>query len=255
MTSLTRSTPRVAISQRHAVQGDDLPGVSIERDVDVAVSGRLQNWPELALGGSNANSGANCAIHGKDLLDFLSFSSTALRRDSNLASELGCIRVMLDGASAQNNHSLRESRQLWNITLNSFDDDCAGHAIQNLTLTLAVRMSVVPVQSRRLIARNADRIVQRLSGHGDHAKHIVLRGLGRNTQPMKVKVRHIHARTNRALLAGCRRGGIYPGHCQCVFARNTDDARFHLSVARKTFPTVAPADSTESQTRHAQQGH
>src|SRR5258708_3352639 len=250
MTSLTQRPPRVVISQRHAVQGDDLPGVSIELHVDVAVRGRIHNSPELALAGSNANSGANCAIHGKDLLDFLSFSSTALRRDSNLASELGCIRVMLDGASAQNNHSLRESRQLWNITLNSFDDDYAGHAIQNLTLTLAVRMSVVPVQSRRLIGRNADRIVQRLSGHGDHAKHIVLRGLGRNTQPMKVKVRHIHARTNRALLAGCRREVIHVGDVQCVSGRNTDDGRYRLPLERKTVPTLAPAYRAKRQRSH-----
>src|SRR5260370_8399939 len=105
MTSLTQRPLRVVISQRHAVQGDDLPGVSIELHVDVAVRGRIHNSPELALAGSNANSGTNCAIHGKDLLDFLSFSSTPLSRDSNLASDLGSFRVMLDVASPLHNPS------------------------------------------------------------------------------------------------------------------------------------------------------
>src|SRR6267378_6188878 len=61
-------------------------------------------------------------------------------------------------------------------------------------------MSVVPEESRRVIARNLDRIMQNLARHGHHSEHIILGRIGRNGQPVEMQVRHIHARVHCAVL-------------------------------------------------------
>jgi len=62
-----------------------------------------------------------------------------------------------------------------------------------LAMALTVRMSVVPKQTRRMIARNAYFIVQDLTRFGHHVEHVVLRSVRRNGEAVKVQVRHIHA--------------------------------------------------------------
>src|SRR6202140_4699482 len=56
-----------------------------------------------------------------------------------------------------------------------------------------MRMSVVPEQARRMIARNLNRVVKDLPRLGEHGKHVILRGIRRNGKPVKMQVRHVHA--------------------------------------------------------------
>jgi FtsP/CotA-like multicopper oxidase with cupredoxin domain len=51
--------------------------------------------------------------------------------------------------------------QLWIISVDALNYDCAGHAVKALAGTLSVGVRVVPVQPRRRIGRNHDLIVQR----------------------------------------------------------------------------------------------
>jgi len=66
-------------------------------------------------------------------------------------------------------------------------------------------MSVVPEQAGWMIARNLNRVVQNLARHGQHSEHVILRGVWRDSEPMKMQVRHIHAGIHRTRLRGLGR--------------------------------------------------
>src|SRR5260370_21845794 len=112
---------------------------------------------------------------------------------------------MPNGAAAQNDHVLAESPYLGGITFHSLDDDGSRHSVQYLPVTLAVGMSVIPEQTRRMIARNLNRVVQNLAGHGQHSKHVILRGVRRDGEPMKMQTRQLHAGLHRTSLLGLGR--------------------------------------------------
>src|SRR5437868_8940795 len=65
-------------------------------------------------------------------------------------------------------------------------------------MTLAMRMSVVPESARRMVPRNLNRVLQNLTGHGQHAQDVILRRIRRNGEPVKMQVRHVHAGIHRA---------------------------------------------------------
>src|ERR1700732_4394248 len=107
---------------------------------------------------------------------------------------------MLKGAATHNDYTLAKPSYSRNITFHSLDYDGSRHSVQGLPVTLAMGMSVIPEQARRMIARNLNRVVQNLSGHGQHSEHVVLRGIGRDGEPMKMQIRHIHAGIHRTRL-------------------------------------------------------
>src|SRR5262245_754992 len=111
-------------------------------------------------------------------------------------------------------------------------------------------MSVVPIQPRLLVQWNMNFIVEGLSRHGNHVQNIVLGSLRRNTQSMKVKIRHVHARANRALLARWLWQIIHVGDSQGVSWRNTNDRWYRLSVESKAVPAITPAHRMKSQSRY-----
>jgi hypothetical protein len=63
---------------------------------------------------------------------------------------------------ANNEHSFRQSGQFLYGALNSFHDERARCPAQNLDFTEPVNMGVIPIQSRRLVCRNAETILERL---------------------------------------------------------------------------------------------
>src|ERR1700680_4526285 len=91
-------------------------------------------------------------------------------------------------------------------------------------MTLAVRMSVVPKQARGMIAWNLYQVVQHLARHGEHSEHVILWGVRRNSKPMKMQVRHVHARVHRTSLAGLGRKVVDVGDSKNV-ARGSPDHR------------------------------
>ena len=112
---------------------------------------------------------------------------------------------MLDVTTAEHQHALAQADDLGHVPLDAVDHDGARHAVERLPVALAVRMRVIPVEARRMIARDAHRILQRLPGHGHHVEHIVLGRHRRHVEPVEVQVRHVVARPLRAALAGDRR--------------------------------------------------
>ena len=83
------------------------------------------------------------------------------------------------------------------VALDAFDDQRARHAIEHLLMTLAVRVRVIPEQAGEMIGRDRQRVVERLPGHRHHVEHVVLRTVGRDRQPVKVQVRHVHLAVGR----------------------------------------------------------
>src|SRR5258705_9083425 len=82
-------------------------------------------------------------------------------------------------------HTLPKISDLWIIFVDAFDDDCARHAVKRLTITLFVRMSMVPVQPGRRIGRYLDSITKHLTGIRKHRQHVILRALRRYVHAMK----------------------------------------------------------------------
>jgi hypothetical protein len=79
-----------------------------------------------------------------------------------------------------------------------------------------------------MIAWNLHRVMQDLAGHGHHSEHVILRSVRRNSEPMKMQVRHVHARIHRTSLAGLERKIINVGDFENVPRGSTDhggDAR------------------------------
>jgi hypothetical protein len=53
---------RIVISERHAIERNDLPRLSIQLQVGIAVRGRIHNTPELPLAGRDIDRWAKVAI-------------------------------------------------------------------------------------------------------------------------------------------------------------------------------------------------
>src|SRR5207245_11437581 len=112
--------------------------------------------------------------------------------------EIGRFQIMLNVPPAHNDHALTESPHFGRITLHSLDDDRSRHSVQYLAVTLTVWMSVIPEETWRMIARNLNRVVQNVARRGQHTKDVVLRRVRRDGEPVKIQVRHVHARIHRA---------------------------------------------------------
>src|SRR5713101_7132597 len=73
----------------------------------------------------------------------------------------------LGGISGQNQipqhqNPLAHVTHFGHVTLDAIDDDRSRHSIKVLHIALAVRMRVIPIQSRRLLRWHLDRVMQRL---------------------------------------------------------------------------------------------
>src|SRR6266404_6100472 len=105
-------------------------------------------------------------------------------------------------------------------------------------MTLPMRMGVVPEQPWRMIAWNLNRVVQNLAGFSQHREHIILRGIRGHGEPMKVQVRHVHARIHRTGLSRPERKIVDVRDSQSVTGRSADDWRHRLSVESEGIPAV-----------------
>src|SRR6266550_222855 len=114
---------RIAVGKRHPVKRHDFKCLSIELQVQITICRGVHDAPELPLIRRDLNSRANRPIHGKDFLDCLRFSTTSLSRDFNVLPEFSCIRIMLYGTAAHNEHTLTQPSYFWSITFHAFNDD------------------------------------------------------------------------------------------------------------------------------------
>src|ERR1700722_7475812 len=145
---------------------------------------------------------------------------------------------MLDGAATQNEHSLAESFYFRDITLHSFDDDGSRHSVQYLPVTLAVGMSVIPEQARRMIARNLNRVVQSLARPRHHSDYVILGRVRGNSEPVKMQVRHVHARVDRTGLRGLGGKIVAVRDFEDVPWGRTDHRCHILTVESESVPAV-----------------
>src|SRR5258707_160669 len=193
------------VGERHPVERHNFKCLSIKLQVQIAIGRGVHDTPELPLFGRDLDSRTKGPIDGKDFLDCLRFSPTSLRWDFYLMLEFSCPRIMVNRAAAHNEHTLTKPSYLRSITFYSLDDYGSRHSVQHLPVTFAMRMSVVPEQARGMIARNLNRVVQNLARHGQHSEHVILRGVRRDSEPMKMQVSHVHAGIHRTSFRGLGR--------------------------------------------------
>ena len=158
--------------------------------------------------------------------------------DFNGAHEFGSIRIMLNGAAAHNHNPLAPSCEVREIAFHSFDDDGSRHSVQGLPVTLAMRMSVVPEQAGRVVGWNLNRVVQSLAGPRHHSDHVILWGIRRDAEPMKMQVRHVHARIDRTRLRGIGGKIVDVGDFENVTWRCTNHGGDRVPFERKGIPAI-----------------
>jgi len=123
--------------------------------------------------------------------------------------------------------------QLREVRFNFFNYDCAGHAVESLAMTLSVRVRMVPIQSWRVVLWNLNGIAQGFPGHSHHVQDVILRGIGRNLQAVKMQIGHVHTRGDRATLRGFGRKVINVGNLELVSGRDSQRRCYWLAVEVK----------------------
>src|SRR5207245_1365605 len=161
-----------------------------------------------------------------------------LGRDFDMTSEFSRVRIVLNRAAAHNEHTLTESPYFGDVTFHSFDDDGSGHSVQYLPVTLAMGMRVVPEETRRMIARNLNRVVQKLARRGQHTKDVVLRRVRRDGEPVKMQVRHVHAWIHRTSLRRLDRKIVDVGDFENVTRGSTDHRGHICTVKSEGIPAI-----------------
>src|ERR1700758_5338017 len=109
------------VCERHSIERNDFECLSVDLQIQITIRRGVYNAPELWLFRSNLDARANRAVYGKDLFDFLSFSPTSRRWNLNLPLEFGSLRIMLNRATAYDQHALAKSSYFGNITFHSLD--------------------------------------------------------------------------------------------------------------------------------------
>jgi hypothetical protein len=89
-----------------------------------------------------------------------------------------------------------------------------------------------------MIARNLNRVVQDLARHGQHSEHVILQGVRRDGEPMKMQVRHVHARTHRTSLPGLRRKIVDVRDFENVTRGNTDHRSHAFTIESEGIPVI-----------------
>src|SRR5258708_32684516 len=148
MTGGTRSMIRVVTGDGLAIHGDDLKDLSLKFQVHVAIRGSIHKTPELALTRSDFNLRPHGPVHRHDLLWSLWLPTTNIRPEFNALLQIGRPSVVCNRAATHNEDALRQTGQRREIGFYSFDHDRAGHTIQHLSVALAMRVRVVPIQPR-----------------------------------------------------------------------------------------------------------
>src|SRR5258707_3935545 len=101
-----------------------------------------------------------------------------------------------------------------------------------------MRMSVVPEQPRRMIPLNLNRVVQSLARPRHHSDHVILWGVRRNGEPMKMQVRHVHARIDRTRLPGLGGKIVAVRDFENVTRGCADHGSYLLTVESECIPAV-----------------
>src|SRR5438132_13182686 len=104
----TRSMIGVVPRDRHPVDGHDFERLTLKLQIQITICGSIHETPELSLARSNFNLRPNGAIYCKDLFWLLWLSATHIRTEFNALLQLGRLRVVRNGASADKQNPFRQ---------------------------------------------------------------------------------------------------------------------------------------------------
>src|SRR6266480_668797 len=102
MIGSTRSMIVVVPRDRHPVHGHDFERLTLKLQIHITICGSIHETPELALARSDFNLRPHGTIHCKDLFWLLWLSTTNIRTEFNALLQLGRLRVVRNGAPADN---------------------------------------------------------------------------------------------------------------------------------------------------------
>src|SRR5258705_2086174 len=105
-------------------------------------------------------------------------------------------------------------------------------------MTLTMRMRVIPEQTRRMIGGNFNHIVERFAGLGQHIDDIVLWRLRRNRKTVKMEIRHVHARRDRAAFLGVSRQIVHVVDLERISGRNSDRWGNTLALVNESISAI-----------------
>src|SRR6266478_8492447 len=73
---------------------------------------------------------------------------------------------------------------------------------------------------------------------GQHCEHVILRGVRRDGEPVKMQVRHIHAGIHRTSLPGLGRKIVDVGNSENVTRGSTNDGSHRPTVECEGIPAI-----------------
>lgn len=184
---------RIVVGKGHAVHGDDFEFLRVELKIDVLVGGGVDDAPELTLSGIDADGRTKLAVHGEDACCGAGLVAARGRLGVHFLEKGGGVGIVLGGYATDDQYLFAQIAYFGVIALHTFDDDCAGHAVERLAMAFTVGMGMIPEKAGRVIARDFDDVVKSLAGHGHHVDDVVLRGLRRNFEAVEMEIRHVFA--------------------------------------------------------------
>src|SRR5438132_6166711 len=98
----TRPMIGVVQRERHSVHGHDFERLTLKLQIQITIRGSIHETPELALARSDFNLRPHGTIHRKDLFWLLWLPTTHVRTEFNALLQLGRLRIVRNGASADN---------------------------------------------------------------------------------------------------------------------------------------------------------
>src|SRR5215469_3700052 len=235
----------IMVSDRHSVQRHNFHRLTVKLQVKIAIGRGIQDAPELAFPDSNGNTGTDCAVDGKDFFRYFNLAATAVRSYFQSFQQRSRLRISRDGLSADNQYLFAKIANFRDIAFHTPDYDCAGHAIAHLTVAFAMRMSVVPIQSRRMVLRDGNGVVERLPRHGHHGENVVLWRVRRNLEAVEMKVGQVHARGNGTGTLRFGRQLIEVVDSERVTWRDSQDRRHVAAVECERVATVCVGHRVE----------
>src|SRR5947208_336444 len=101
----TGSMIGVVPRDRHPVHGHDFERLTLKLQIQITICGSIHQTPELALARGDFDLWPHGTIHCKDLFWLLWLPTTNIRTEFHALLQLGRLRVVRKGASADNQNA------------------------------------------------------------------------------------------------------------------------------------------------------
>ena len=253
MPSLLGTARAGIVRERNTVARDELHRHAGHLEIEVPVSRRVEDAPQLTLAGPDAERRCRYPVDGRlrahldaarrGVLVVLIAAGEARRdrRALRIGRERGGQRGIVRNV-AQHDDPFAQAGDPRNDVRDSLDDDRSGHPVADLPVRETVRVRVIPVQSGRLFAIDPHDVVERLPRPHGRREHVVTGSRGRDREPVKVQIRvgrHPEAARLRKIVLIAHADRIAGSHAD----RRRDLAA--LPEERRAPGVIEPADQRE----------